>query len=1026
MNFQLLGPLAVIAEGQELSVGGPRERTVLAMLLLERGRLVPIDRLVDALWGDSPPESARGQVHICVSALRRHFAAAGGQGVIETRRPGYVLRLGRAGCDLDEFIRLTAEARGQAAANHHEAAARLLRAALSLWHGEPLADVHSGLVRSAALGLTELHVSAIEDWLDACLLLGRHDDVCREISVFVTQHPLRERLRKQQVTALYRAGRVADALDACRRARDAFVNELGLEPSPQFQWLERAVLTHDPALGTAEANLPGHAVTAPVLPRQLPPGIGDFTGREELTAQLQANMRPAGPVPRLVVVSGPAGVGKTTLAVHVAHAVRDAFPDGQLFADLHGAQARPVTLAWVLERFLRALGLTGTATPAAVEDRVMLYRSLISGRRLLIVLDDAAAEQQVSELLPTTAGCATIVTSRRRLTGIGGARHVEVGLLDADDASRLLKALAGPSIEAADEAARSLVSLCAGLPLALRIAASRLAARPHWTVKDLLARLDDEPSRLDELMHGELGVRPSIALSYDSLDAAARRLFCLIGLLEVADFPGWVGAPLLDTDSGTAQELLEHLVDARLVEVTAGQEGQPPRYHAHDLLRIYARERLAIEVPATERQAALARFIGCVLHLAEETHRREYGGDHTVLHGPAVRFRLDAQVVALLLERPLHWLERERPVIVSAVNQAARAGLAEYAWDLAITAVDLFELGAYFDDWLQTHEAALAAAEQAGDRRGEAAMHYSLGALFIAQQRLSEAAASLDIAHRIFGEFHDQYAQALVQRNQAFVWRAAGRLDKASDAYLAALDVLQVAGDPVAEAHALSGLAVIHIERGEFAAADKAVARAMRLCRGVSQRMLTQLTYRSGELCLADGDTAGAAARFTTVLAAAGESHDEVGAAYARCGLGVAALAEGRLAEAESYLDAGLTLACRIGDRITQGRLLLALGQTYARSSRATAAATALTRALETFTAQNAVPWAVRTLDALAGVHAQTGDLASAQATVRQALTLLGDLPDTDAAYLIRQLSGRFASSAPVGLGRCAVSHPVS
>lgn len=642
MDFQLLGPLTLVAEGRELSVGGPRERAVLAMLLLERGRLVPIYRLVDALWGDSPPISARGQVHICVSVLRRRFATAGGQSVIETRRPGYVLRLGDARCDLDEFIRLTAEGRGQAAANHHELAADLLQAALSLWRGEPFADVDSDLVRAAVLGLTELRVSAIEDWLDACLMLGRHDDVCREISVLVADYPLRERLRTQQVTALYRAGRVADSLNAYRQARDTFVEELGLEPSPRFQWLERAVLTHDAALGAPEAYRPAQSVTVSVAPQQLPPGTGDFTGREELVAQLQAIVRPEGMTPQVAVVSGPAGAGKTTLAVHAAHSVRDTFPDGQLFADLHGAGARSVTPAWVLERFLQALGLAGTAIPAVVEDRIMLYRSLISGRRLLVVLDDAADEQQVSELLPATAGCATIVTSRRRLTGIGGARHVEVGLLDTGDAIELLKALAGARIQAVDETTRLLASLCGGLPLALRIAASRLAARPHWTVTDLVARLGDESGRLDELIHGGLGVRSSIALSYDGLDQGSRRLFRLIGLLEVADFPAWVGAPLLDTDCGTAQQLLEHLVDARLVEVAAEQEGEPPRYRMHELVRIYARERLADEEPAARRRAALARFLGCVLHLAEEAHRREYGGDHTVLHGPAVRFRLDA------------------------------------------------------------------------------------------------------------------------------------------------------------------------------------------------------------------------------------------------------------------------------------------------------------------------------------------------------------------------------------------------
>jgi DNA-binding SARP family transcriptional activator/tetratricopeptide (TPR) repeat protein len=1008
MDFQLLGPLALMDGERELRVGGPRERVVLAMLLLERGRLVPTDRLVDALWGDAPPESARGQVHICISALRGRLAAAGGRSAIETRRPGYVLRIGDGSCDLDEFARLAAAGRSQAAMNHYEAAAELLCAALGLWRGAPLADIDSDLVQAAVLGLAELRVSVIEDWLDACLALGRNDDVCREVGVFVADYPLRERLRRQQVTALYRAGRVADALAAYRQARDAFVDELGLEPSPQFQWLEQAVLTHDPVLGMSGGFPPAPAVATLVTPGQLPPGIGDFTGREALIAQLHDCVRMSGTASRVAVVSGPAGVGKTSLVVHAAHSMRDAFPDGQLFADLHGGEARPATAGWVLERFLRALGLSGTAIPAAVEDRVLLYRSLVSGRKLLIVLDDAATETQVSELLPGAAGCVTLVTSRRRLTGISGARHVEVSLLDEQDAAGLLVALTSFRVDAADEAVRALVRLCAGLPLALRIAASRLTARPHWTVKDLVTRLDSEPSRLDELIYGGVGVRPSIALSYNGLDVDARHLFCLIGMLEVEDFPAWVGAPLLDTDFDVAQEVLEHLVDARLVEVAPGIEGEPPRYRAHELLRIYARERLAAEEPAARRSEALARLLSCILRLAEEAHRREYGGDHTVLHGHAPRYHLAAEVTASLLRHPLRWLERERPLIVSAVGMAARAGLAEYAWDLAISAVSLFELGAYFEDWRDTHEVALAAAQQVGDRRGQAVMKYSLGALFIAKQRFPEAEAHLEAARLIFEDLREQHAQALVLRNQAFIRRTIGHLDKASEKYSAALDLLQVANDPVAEAHVLSGLAVIHIERGEFAAAEEAINHAVLQCRSISQRLLAQLAYRYGELCLARGDTAGAAMRFRAVLTAAEESHDEVGAAYAHWGLGVSALDDGRFADADSHLSTGLTLAYRIGERLVQGRLLLALGQAHARRSHTAAAASALTRALDTFTEQGAVPLIVRTLDAFASLYLATGDPISAESAIREAHTHLDGLPHSDAAHLIRQLSDRF------------------
>jgi DNA-binding SARP family transcriptional activator len=637
VEFRLLGPLTAIVDGRELDVGSPRERTLLAALVLERGRIVPIARLVDAIWGEAPPTSARTQVHVCVSALRRRFEQAGERIMIETRQPGYALRAEEGHCDLDEFVRRTTIGRCHADANRQRDAARELRAALDLWRGPPLTNVTSVIVQDAVLGFTELYASAMEDWLEACLALGHHAEVCRDVARLVDIYPLRERLRRQQVIALYRAGRVADALDAYRRARRAFIDELGLDPSPHFQQLERAVLTHDPVLGAPGAGLHGPASLIPEVPKQLPPGTGSLTGRQESIEQLRAALRPGDSFLPVVLVTGPAGAGKTALAVHVCHLVRDRFPDGQLFVDLHGREARPVTSASALERFLRAFGVSESAIPVAVEDRIALYRSLVADRRLLVMLDDASSESQVRELLPGGASCGVIVTSRRRLTGLSSVAWADIGVLGTADAIEMLEALAGRHIAAADPNARALVRLCGGLPLALHIAAARLAAHPHWSVGNLVARMDNERQRLDELAHGELGVRESISGTYASLAPQAQRLFRLLGLLEVAGFPAWVGAPLLNDELAAAQELLEHLVEARMVEVAAARDGEVTRYRVHELFRVYARERLATEESAADRQQALTRFAdsarqrGLINGLAEPS-RTDVGGQHAHRH----------------------------------------------------------------------------------------------------------------------------------------------------------------------------------------------------------------------------------------------------------------------------------------------------------------------------------------------------------------------------------------------------------
>lgn len=1014
MQYRVLGPLSLISSDGELRIGSARQRTVLAMLLLSRCRVVPVDRLIDALWPVDPPATARVQVQICVSALRRTLTEAEGTDPIRTVSPGYVLQVPDDAVDLAVFSRLVADARSEAERNPAAAVERL-HAALRLWRGEAFSGVSSPLVQAAATQLAEQRLAATEFCLDLELALGRHEEVCQRLAGLVREYPLRERLRWQQMLALYRSGRQAEALAAYRDARQVLVAELGLEPGPELRELERAILTADPALDLAPRET---GPDTPVVPRQLPADIPDFAGRAELIARIRQlahvddRESPGTAVPA-IVITGRAGVGKTALAIRVAHELANHFPAGQLYAQLRGEDARPLAAVRVLERFLRALGVAGNAIPETVAERGEMFRSLIAGRRLLIVLDDAASESQVIPLLPGTAGPRVLVTSRRRLAGLAGARQVEVEVLDRATAVRLLAAQSGRTLTGTELAsAEVLAEQCAGLPLAIRIAAARLASRPHWSIGDLTARMLDGQRRLDELRYGEMGVRFSIALTYDALPDPARRLFRMLGLIDAPDFPSWITAPLLELAVPDAVELLEMLVDARMVDVTASGHGV--RYRLHDLLRIYARERLAAEEPAAERTAALRRLLGCLLYLAEQGHQREYGGDYTVLHSAAPRWPLDASITADLLAEPYRWLERERGTLVEAVGQAARAGLHEQAWDLAISTVVLFERGMYFDDWRETHELALAAARQHGDRVGEAAMRYSLGALSVAELRLADAVSHLTAAQRIFDDCGIGHGIALSLRNLAFVDRLQGRTSEALSKYERSLDLLRVAGDRVAEAHVLNGLGRIHIERGEYDTARCLLEQALAICRTTgNHRVAAQTLHSLGEACVAQGDLAGAQSRFEAVLRTVRMSGDRIGEAYALHGLAVVAVGQHRLADAEQVLATRLKLARSVGERMVEGRLLLTLGETQLARGRPTVAVGLLTDALRLFRQLRAPLWQARTLHLLGALHEASGDPEAARLAWRDGLALLDGVETVAGSQLAELLTdgiGRTAS----------------
>jgi transcriptional regulator with XRE-family HTH domain len=526
-----------------------------------------------------------------------------------------------------------------------------------------------------------------------------------------------------------------------------------------------------------------------MVPSLLPPSVSDFTGREEEVADVLGLLATDGlEVAKAVVISavaGKPGIGKTTLAIHVAHRLRSEYPDGQLYVNLQGAQPQHLEPGEVLVRFLRALGMDGSSIPADLEERAERYRTLLADRQVLVVLDNAAGEAQVRPLLPGSPTCRVLVTSRVRLTGLEGARLVDLDVLPPQAAVELLARVAGPARITADpDAAAAIVGYCGRLPLAIRIAGARLAARPAWSLARLGERLADERRRLDELAAGDLEVRASIALSYRALSEQQQRVFRRLGLLEAPDFPAWVAAALLDLHPSRGDELIDGLVDAQLLEVAGEDAAGQLRYRFHDLLRVYARERAAAEDPGQDQDAALARAFGGWLALAETADRRLPSPTVGVAHGTAPRWPStaphgDGGAASVAPADPLAWFEAERVALVTAVAQAANRGMEELAWDLAGLLLGFLSVRNHLDDWRWTHDVALAAAERGGDRRGQAYMLRGLGQFSVECDDLQGASARLEQALALFDTLDDRYGWAHTLLRCGYVDRLRGHPERA-------------------------------------------------------------------------------------------------------------------------------------------------------------------------------------------------------------------------------------------------------
>ena len=825
IRFGLLGQVEAWLGPNVVDLGHQKQRYVLAALLVDADRVVPLTRILERVWGEDAPRSAQTTLHSYLSRLRRALSSDSGHALIERHPGGYVARIDPDLVDLHRFRRLVAQAK---ATRHPGAAANLLEQALGLWRGEPFSEAHSTWFTTHRNTLQREHAAAQLGLCDLLLRCGRDADALVIASTRAAEDPLDERVAGQLALALHRLGRTADALASFDRIRRRLVDELGVDPGNALVELHRRVLTGDPELLRIETEAAGEGSSETITwsaPASLPPDVRDFTDRAGQPAKLVEQSITGG---RVVAIVGMGGIGKTSLARHVANRVADRFPDGQLWVDLGDADAGDV-----LARLLRMLGVPDRAIPADHVERGDVFRTLLRGRTVLIVLDNATAVRQVHALLPGTGTCAVLITSRAKPTGVEGVEWVELDVFTTGEGVALLTEIVGARRVTAElAAAERIVALCGGLPLAVRIAGARLAARPTWRLDHLVGQLSDERRRLDRLVIGDLEVRASFAMSYAGLTQPARRLLRLLGLVAVPDFPPWVVAVLLELPLDEAIGYAEELVDAHLLAVSEVDLVGQYRYRCHSLIRLFAAEHADEEETAADRAHAVERALGGWLALAERLTEFVPGPCCAHISGAAHRPPVDDLVPDLSPEWSDTWFDAERSALLAAVRQACRLGLTDLAFDLAGCLEKYFDLRGMYSDWLVLNREVLDVCVKHGNRLGEAVMRRGLLDVTTwiangpgeAMDRLRvEALALWDL----FAELGHDAGAADAAVMHSWSSTAAGRHAEAVTTAEAALALAERANHVGGSARAELALAVAYFDGRQVATAVRHAERAL-------------------------------------------------------------------------------------------------------------------------------------------------------------------------------------------------------
>ncbi|MCY0929263.1 BTAD domain-containing putative transcriptional regulator [Streptomyces sp. H27-H1] len=908
VRFNILGPLEGWAGEARIRLSGQIHERVLVTLLLEPGGVVPVVRLVEAVWDEEPPVTASHQVRKAVADLRRRIPDGGR--LIITDGPGYRAEVGASQLDLHEFLAHIQEARQSAAAGRTREAADSLRAALAVWRGPVLSGAGGSVVQSAAAVLEERRLAAAEQLAEMRLALGEAGEVIGDLRTLIAQHPLRETLRGQLMLALYRSGRQADALAEYGQVRELLVEELGIDPSVQLTKMYESILRASPELtgpdavsvrfahaevqpgaqaadaeGEVDADGTGRVTGAArdrgaSAPCTLPPGLSDFTGRErELAAVIEACRREAGDGQRVVAIDGMGGAGKTSLAVRAAHQLADQYPDGQLHVDLRGFTPgeEPIGPCTTISGLLRVLGVPADSIPDDEQGRIGLWRATLTGRRLLLLLDNAFDAGQVLPLLPSSSESLMLVTSRGRLLDLDGAQWISLGVMPPEESRAMLTEVLGDDRASKEpEAAAELAELCGHLPLALRLAVARLRNRPRWTVRYLVDRLDDETRRLDELSAGERSVAATLNLSYRAMEEELQTAFCRLGLHPGVEVDVYSVAVLLETGIRDAEDMLEDLLDMHLLV-----QNEPGLYAFHDLVRTYALSLGDGRQGETGREAAgrllvyYAAATEAACELLFPTRRKM---DLALL-------RFECALPSMRHEdRTLEWFDRESAGIQTLLAQVAEEGAPEQVFVLARNASFHLNIRGRHSEFEAVCRAGLVATRSMGDYQ---LISRTLNNLGVARWKLGRFAEAVEAAEEALdwtlksGDVADQeanlgllglvhYALGNLERSYDYIMEASkvaegrggnrlqhqgledlntlvsvctslGRHEEAADSARRAIERCREIHAPDEELVSWTGLALAQCGMGEFEEAAVSLTRALSLAspsRGPENRLL--------------------------------------------------------------------------------------------------------------------------------------------------------------------------------------------
>ncbi|MFB9908900.1 AfsR/SARP family transcriptional regulator [Allokutzneria oryzae] len=818
VEFKVLGSLEVWVDGHIVPINAPKQRVVLAALLLHAGRPVRTSQLVEYLWGDNAPKDSHNAVQTHVTRLRRALSVAE---LIRTVEGGYFVDVDPDRVDLLRFRSLVARASGESG----ELKAETLREAVGLWRGRPLLDVPSDELRDAECPALEAELLQALEWrIDVDLSQGRHGSVIGELRALTAEYPFRERFWGQLMLALYRSGQQAEALAAFRDVVQRTGLDLSSEVGAELRELHQKMLTGE----VEQAAEPD--VEARVVPQQLPADLGDFVGRAEMIEHVVSLLDPEAEGARLVVVSGPPGVGKSAFAVRVGHRVKDRFPDGQLHVNLHGySRGVTPTAEQVLARFLRALGTRPQEVPTELEEQAKKLRATMATRRVLVVLDNAADAEQVRPLLRALPGCSVLITSRnelRALAGEGSAHPLSLPTLSVKDSGELLGELVGGRWGEADvDARRELATLCGNLPLALRIAGANLA----FQAIDVRAYIDRMKSGdlLDSLtIEGDdhAAVRAAFELSYATLDPDGKKLFAALALVPGVDFTSWVAAALTDRDLGWAGVILDKLSAANLI-----REHRPGRYQFHDLIRLYSHKKYSLAGKSfgdsRARRALFESYLSAVNNAAKvlNPEMRCAPADLEVPAGLEVAFEGATEA--------LSWFDDERANLIAMVRSSSELGPLRYSWELVFSMASYLRHRRYGSDWLELLEYGRAAADEANDGHGRALMCTGLG---VFKQAIYESEQSVELHGRALAMYRllgDRVGEAQSYTCLGVAHALLGNQVESVDYLLEAELIFRELGESHALTNVLMNLGAAYAHSGDIDLARGCLERALALAK---------------------------------------------------------------------------------------------------------------------------------------------------------------------------------------------------